>query len=139
MKALDYVRNDLLWDNAIGRRNIAREKRALGREELRVTIEIDVLLPAETFHRFQEMAVAFVPQPEIAARRAIGVPGSAHMVEVIHFLERRHPKILVCIELMKQPRCSAFLSANTQEVRACIRVDHAAAFVLPAVVRPRFR
>lgn len=45
---------------------------------------------------------------------------SVQTVQVMQFLYRRHPKIRVRLQLPIEPRCSGFLRANAQEIRACL-------------------
>ena len=45
------------------------------------------------------------------------------LIEVVHFLEGRHPEIVVPIQLLEEPRRSAFLRADAKKVRFCIGID----------------
>ena len=103
-----------------------RKATILSAEKLRVEIKIDVLLRAKIFHRFEEAAIALISQAQIAARGTLRMSRAAHIVEVVHFLERRHPEIVMPIQLLEEPGCSGFLRADAKEVRFCIGIDGSA-------------
>ena len=102
-------------------------------EQLPVILQVDVRLVTQVLHALQEANIAF-----ISGARRMEPLRSIQSVEVMQFLNRRHPKIGMSIELLINPRGSRFLSAHAQEIRTCIAGGTVMLFSIVTVIDPRF-